>query len=1393
MLVRDDLREAAELSHELELMEMLQEMKLEMEVLELVQRPIAVASPDMEAASPAQAKRSLFGEIQGGAFGTAARRLDYSDSQNAGSRAANEPTSVAIPHRPTRDAPAFSFAGPGSGPKLRRPAPAAKQRRGGPPSGVADDAALALLAATSAVPVSDAEEEEEDCSACADDCCSDCDCLCHADEDDCDECSACADDCCSDCDCLCHASAAETEIETEMETATATAAARDSESDVDATLDAEPTTTTTTTTRPPTAAAAVRPPPPPGMGRVRVMLPSEPPKLRAEHGNAVRFLMPLSSKRADLSSQLFAKIGVQPHEQRLFWRGIELDGRTRLRWPSATAPLQLWLEMSPGLRGAVAMTQASTAKGPRWGGPVSKHHGVQWDSRRMRWAATMEISSAVVGALKGEETAAAPRSAATTVADGRAARAMSVARVVSSRLNDTAAAAAAAATVVASLVRCFAGKAKPRRRRRAPRPPRPQQVVAPPEQALLGYFSDEDEAADVVSAAHERLVEELRKTGANQTAARVAARARLPLAPVPPFAIKATTLARPRGGGAWLGPGFFTDVAPPPKQQRRGSLPAPRSIVATTVFRATTGCAIELRCAAVRGAVQYVWRLAVSDEGSDADEALAADDDDDDAENEMHSDSSEEEGSPPNIRRVVRKVKRKEEKQRPRPQWSATTKEPFCVAQCSTGRLRFKVHALAADGSAGYVSNASKAVVFTAQSRPAGRENSMSGGGGARDFAMLSRHERVPGARISGPVDALLSKQQVRRKAALHRARRVSEEVATSSSPTRTSHRAGTKKGSIRPPSPRSRGIAATRAKVPSASFGACSKAKTKSKKPTRLAWLKASRERERAAAINAANDAAATAAAAEAQKRSTFGRSQRWDHRKDAKRRGTSGAAKRGEDGAAANDDDDDDASWAVLKPRLKGTLSWGSGPRAVVVKRGNDDLLLSPTAEVESGIEARLARVRRTAARRKAAKAQVGGPSVGSYDVARSLRATEINTHGAPVIRRKAAKSTQQLRAQRIQRARRSAREDGAAANKDELPQSGLDPAAPRAARGVLSFGKPPRKPSARERARMEAANSPAPGAYSPHDPLRSAISKLDAGAPRMVAHTSRSKLAHWRKSKAESSGGPGPGEYELEDERSIAIRAARGHGTVRIGRTTGRAQATGPFGERSDAAREEEATGGIEGDVLVIEPNDPAVRRQTALPWSKIPRFRGGDEGDGDDDDDAHLRVSADSGDDNGGRAFGAAAAAAASKRGGVSFAQQLGRPPMAKRDPTEGDVLLLRPDPTVLEPPVRGGAAFGDMQAARFEDAEDAAVRVGAAGSVLQLELGDRTFSDAAVRGGTFGRTGRDGAVRKEVAVAVPEFGSTAAGGGAPLERAKTRKRRPHRYAPREQAFDDDDEF
>ena len=143
------------------------------------------------------------------------------------------------------------------------------------------------------------------------------------------------------------------------------------------------------------------------------MLPSEPPKLRAEHGNAVRFLMPLSSKRADLSSQLFAKIGVQPHEQRLFWRGIELDGRTRLRWPSATAPLQLWLEMSPGLRGAVAMTQASTAKGPRWGGPVSKHHGVQWDSRRMRWAATMEISSAVVGALKGEETAAAPRSAAT--------------------------------------------------------------------------------------------------------------------------------------------------------------------------------------------------------------------------------------------------------------------------------------------------------------------------------------------------------------------------------------------------------------------------------------------------------------------------------------------------------------------------------------------------------------------------------------------------------------------------------------------------------------------------------------------------------------------------------------------------------------------------------------------------------------------------------------------------------------------------------------------------------------------------------------------------------------------------------------------------------------------
>ena len=116
----------------------------------------------------------------------------------------------------------------------------------------------------------------------------------------------------------------------------------------------------------------------------------------------------------------------------------------------------------------------------------------------------------------------------------------------------------------------------------------------------------------------------------------------------------------------------------------------------------------------MRGAVQYVWRLAVSDEGSDADEALAADDDDDDAENEMHSDSSEEEGSPPNIRRVVRKVKRKEEKQRPRPQWSATTKEPFCVAQCSTGRLRFIVHALAADGSAVYVSNASKAVVFTA-------------------------------------------------------------------------------------------------------------------------------------------------------------------------------------------------------------------------------------------------------------------------------------------------------------------------------------------------------------------------------------------------------------------------------------------------------------------------------------------------------------------------------------------------------------------------------------------------------------------------------------------------------------------------------------------------------
>ena len=340
-------------------------------------------------------------------------------------------------------------------------------------------------------------------------------------------------------------------------------------------------------------------------------------------------------------------------------------------------------------------------------------------------------------------------------------------------------------------------------------------------------------------------------------------------------------------------------------------------------------------------------------------------------------------------------------------------------------------------------------------------------------------------------------------------------------------------------------------------------------------------------------------------------------------------------------------------------------------------------------------------------------------------------------------------------------------------------------------------------------------------------------------MAKRTHRSRLVRRRKRDA----GPGPGAYDAGGANDIAARvdAVRGaNASVRMGRTTGRAQASGPFGKRPAAARAEEGSaGGRDGDVLVLAPRDPNASSGAAgaLPWSKVPRFvaRGGALGGGggsESDEDAHLRLSCDEGGGDEG------VVSSVTRNGGVRFSQQLGRPALEQRDPAEGNVLVLNPKPAAVEPQLRGVSRFGAMEAERFTDARDAAERA-EGGDVLQVcfclplhfkrilltiltcpphiltfkntMIGDVLQLTAvaahaalapAVRGGTFARgvSGRHspkrrGRARDDGAQHPPvlEFGSRGAGGRTSPAHARAKKaqlKRPHRYEM-QGAFDDSD--
>ena len=486
LLVQHELEE---LRAELEMMEELEAMKIEMRVLELVQRPPPPKSPiPRPLLQAADAKRIIFPTVKGGAFSTA-RRLDVAESQNVGG-GANVAASGAKSSERAVDRMDWGF-----GTSATVPSYSFGPCRGPPPEGAsvrrAHRASAACAAVATAGIINDAAAIAEDalndgyssdeCSACADDCCSSCECLCHegigasesAQEEkelrngaSADECSACADDCCSTCDCLCHEELATDTIPT------------DDAADDDPAVDGDgargdgaqsggtaKTAVTEATAKvvteanevaaprlPPRAAPA---PPPPGMGRVVVSLPTAPATLRVAHGNALRFLLPLGARRSALSARIAAKIGVPAAEQRVFWRGNALSALDRLQWPgmrragsasgnTGRSTLQLWLEVLPGLRRSIAATEASTARGPKWGAPTSKHPGVAWDAASMRWTATIEISSQVVAALtngqqaeSGDDAAAKRIGAdaaarAATAEEQRlvAARAMSVARAL---------------------------------------------------------------------------------------------------------------------------------------------------------------------------------------------------------------------------------------------------------------------------------------------------------------------------------------------------------------------------------------------------------------------------------------------------------------------------------------------------------------------------------------------------------------------------------------------------------------------------------------------------------------------------------------------------------------------------------------------------------------------------------------------------------------------------------------------------------------------------------------------------------------------------------------------------------------------------------------------------
>ena len=98
--------------------------------------------------------------------------------------------------------------------------------------------------------------------------------------------------------------------------------------------------------------------------------------------------------------------------------------------------------------------------------------------------------------------------------------------------------------------------------------------------------------------------------------------------------------------------------------------------------------------------------------------------------------------------------------------------------------------------------------------------------------------------------------------------------------------------------------------------------------------------------------------------------------------------------------------------------------------------------------------------------------------------------------VMRAASAPTEQQQRARRIRRARAAAAGDSTGGRTGIIAEHTGEYEAAQRARGVLPFGRAPTQAAARKAARA-AALAPAPGTYSPYDPLRAEIGRAEGVA--------------------------------------------------------------------------------------------------------------------------------------------------------------------------------------------------------------------------------------------------------------------------------------------------------